>query len=146
MKNIFYLGLSLLLCSVASTAQKISGQIIPAAVITALSHQFPKAKHVSWERENGNYEANWGGKSGEDNSVQFSPKGTYVEMEQAISVHSLPAKVIQYVHMHHKGMAIHEAARTTDSAGKVTYEAEVSGKDLIFDSSGNFLSTESGTD
>jgi len=34
---------------------------------------------------------------------------------------------------------IKEAAKITDAKGVVTYEAEVTGKDLIFDASGKFL-------
>src|SRR5665213_1424733 len=40
----------------------------------------PQAKGVSWEKEKGNYEANWGGKSGEDHSAQFTPSGEFLEI------------------------------------------------------------------
>ena len=44
-----------------------------------LRQKYPEAKNVGWEKENGNYEANWGGKSGEDNSVQFTPSGSLLK-------------------------------------------------------------------
>ena len=63
---------------------------VPPAVKTALSKKYPNASKVTWEKENGNYEANWGGKSGEDNSVQFTPAGDFIEIVNAIPVSQLP--------------------------------------------------------
>ncbi len=37
---------------------------VPSKVKSALMQKYPEAKNVGWEKENGNYEANWGGKSG----------------------------------------------------------------------------------
>ena len=47
---------------------------VPASVKTALHQKYPviHAK-ITREKEKGNYEANWGGKSGEDTSVMFTP-------------------------------------------------------------------------
>ncbi|MFZ1799839.1 MAG: hypothetical protein WAU24_08235 [Chitinophagaceae bacterium] len=46
-------------------------------VMEANMQKYPESKkyHVNWEKENGNYEANWGGKDGEANSVQYTPSG-----------------------------------------------------------------------
>jgi len=109
-----------------------------------LVKKYPEATKVSWEKENGNYEANWGGKSREDNAAQFTPGGVFVEIEKAISVNELPASVKSYVKNHEGGATIKEAARITDANGKTTYEAEVRGKDLIFDEKGNYLKTATG--
>ena len=94
---------------------------------------------VTWEKEKGNFEANWGGKSGEDMSVMFSPAGAFIEQVQAIKVNELPAGVAKYVKAKYKGAKIAEAGKVTDAAGKTMYEAEVKGKDLVFDEQGNFL-------
>jgi hypothetical protein len=97
---------------------------------------------VTWEKENGNFEANWGGSSGEDNSVMYSPSGQFLEIAKAISVKQLPPSAIEYVKSHYKGSSITEAALVTDAKGKVTYEAEVNHKDVVFDEKGNFVKTE----
>lgn len=120
-------------------AQKIS---VPAVVKSALRNKYPHASHVTWEKENGNYEANWGGKSGEDNSVQFTPAGEFIEIVNAISVSQLPKPVLTYVKQHYKGTKITEAGRVTDAHGKISYEAEVKGKDVLFDANGNFIKAE----
>ncbi len=119
-------------------AQDINAGKVPATVKTAFVQKYPDAKKVSWEKENGNYEANWGGKSGEDNSAQFTPTGAFVEIVLAIPIDQLPANVASYVKTHYKA-TIKEAGKVTDAAGKLSYEAEIKGKDLIFDEAGNFV-------
>ncbi len=101
--------------------------------------KYPKATKVTWEKEKGNYEANWGGKSGEDNGVQYSPSGEFLEYAMAIPASELPSSVTSYIKTHYKGQAIKEAAKVTDAKGTLTYEAEIKGKELIFDDKGNFL-------
>lgn len=44
-------------------AQDLKAKDAPEAVRTACTQKFPNAKKISWEKEKGNYEANWGGKS-----------------------------------------------------------------------------------
>ncbi|RYY67574.1 MAG: hypothetical protein EOO12_00635 [Chitinophagaceae bacterium] len=85
---------------------------------------------VTWEKEKGNFEANWGGKPGEDHSVTFTPNGSLVEIVKAIKVSELPAPVASYVKAHYKNARITEAGKVTDAKGTETYEAEVKGKEL----------------
>ncbi len=115
---------------------------VPTVVKSALVKKYADAKNVTWEKENGNYEANWGGKSGEDNSVQYTPSGNFIEIVNAIAVNQLPASVATYVKEHYKGAKITEAGKVTDAKGKLSYEAEVHGKDIIFDENGNFVKAE----
>jgi hypothetical protein len=130
------------ICSLTSIpvfGQRVKSADVPAVVKTALQQKYPKAMGVTWEKEKGNYEANWGGVSKEDNSVQFTPRGVFVEMEVAIPVAQLPAGVAAYVKTNYGGLKITEAGKVTDAAGNLRYEAEVKGRDLLFDEKGNFL-------
>lgn len=120
-------------------AQRVKNSQIPAAVSSALATKYPTATKVTWEKEKGNYEANWGGKSGEDMSVQFNPAGVFIEQVVAIPTSALPAGVSKYVKEKYKCAKISEAGKVTDAKGKIMYEAEVKGKDLVFDEQGNFL-------
>jgi dihydroxyacetone kinase-like predicted kinase len=120
-------------------AQDLKASAVPAAVKEALAKKYPEAAKVSWEKEKGNYEANWGGRSGEDNSVVFTPTGTFIEIVKAIPVADLPKNIASYVKAHYKGAKIKEAGKVTDAAGKTMYEAEIKGGDLIFDENGNFI-------
>ena len=123
-------------------AQKVKDADVPAAVKSALMKKYPSATGVGWEKEKGNFEANWGGRSREDNSVVFTPEGSFVEQVVAIPVSSLPAGVATYVKAHYPGAKITEAGKVTDAQGKTSYEAEVKGKDLIFDETGNFIKVD----
>lgn len=128
-----------ILFSVTAMAQKVKSSLVPAAASAALASKYPSATKVTWEKEKGNFEANWGGKSGEDMSVMFSPAGAFIEQVQAIKVSELPAGAAKYVKEKYNGAKIAEAGKVTDAAGKTMYEAEVKGKDLVFDEQGNFL-------
>ena len=123
-------------------AQDLKSKDVPTVVKAALAKKYPKATKVSWEKEKGNYEANWGGKSGEDNSVQFTPAGDFVEEVNAISVSQLPPAVSTYVKANYKGAKIREAGKVTDAKGQKMFEAEIKGKDLIFDEKGDFIKVD----
>ncbi|MDN3581853.1 PepSY-like domain-containing protein [Mucilaginibacter flavus] len=127
------------LASGAVLAQDLKLKDVPAAVKTAFTAKYPAATKVGWEKEKGNYEANWGGKSGEDNSAVFTPAGAFVEIVNAIKISDLPKSVAPYVTTNYKGAKIKEAGKVTDATGKTFYEAEIKGGDLIFDESGNFV-------
>ena len=146
MKKTLNLVAILFALSTATFAQEKNegtGKItVPSVVKSALYKRYPEAKNVTWEKEKGNYEANWGGKSGEDNSVQFTPAGDFIEIVNAIPVNQLPEPVIVYVNKHYKGAHISEAGKVSDAKGKLSYEAEVNRKDLIFDEKGNFVHAE----
>lgn len=141
------IGLTAILFTISSLTfaqehEKKERLIVPPIVKTALYKKYPEAKKVTWEKENGNYEANWGGKSGEDNSVQFTPGGSFIEIVNAIPVNQLPEAVIVYVNSHYKGSKITEAGKVTDAKGNLSYEAEINGRDIIFDKAGKFVKAE----
>jgi len=125
--------------AVPASAQDLKDKDVPEVVKSALTRMYPDAKKVSWEKEKGNYEANWGGKSGEDNSVLFTPSGNFIEIVQTIPTAQLPASIVPYVTKHYSGAKIKEAGKLTDAAGKHMFEVEIKGKDLVFDEKGNFL-------
>ncbi|GAC1424974.1 MAG: hypothetical protein NVSMB67_26110 [Flavisolibacter sp.] len=141
-KYISLLSMAALFISASSFAQKAKKMDVPTAVKIALKTKYPTAKNVTWEKEKGNFEANWGGISGEGNSVQFSPNGDFIEIVKAIAVSQLPKSVKVYVKEHYKGAKITEAGKVTDAQGKMSYEAEVNKKDIIFDEQGNFVREE----
>ena len=131
--------LAFMITNTCVMAQALKSENVPGVVKAALASKYPQATKVGWEKEKGNYEANWGGKSGEDNSVSFTPSGIFVEIVKAIPVSELPKEVVPYVATYYKGAKIKEAGKVTDAAGKTMYEAEIKSGDLIFDEKGNFI-------
>jgi hypothetical protein len=120
-------------------AQHVREMDIPGPVVLALMKKFPDAQKVRWEIEKGNFEANWGGRSREDSAATFTPSGAFLELVEAISIHQLPANIAPYVAKKYSGARIREAGKVTDAFGKHFYEAEIKGKDLIFDEQGHFV-------
>ncbi len=127
-----------LLAAVISLSCSNAQKVVPAAVKAGFQKQFPGAENVKWEKENGNYEANFELKE-EEYSALLDVSGNTVETEVEIELSDLSATLKEYVAKNYPGKKIKEAAKITDAKGVVTYEAEVDGKDLIFDNSGNFL-------
>lgn len=154
MKKIIGFGALLMVLSFATSAQTTqktkekeekeqkSKVHVPTVVTAALMKKYPTATKVTWENEDGNYEANWGGKDGEANSVLFTPEGDFLEIVEAIPVNELPAATLQYIKTHYKSAKIKEVGKVTDKNGKTTYEVEVNKKEVIFDQKGNFVKEE----
>jgi hypothetical protein len=124
--------------SVTTMAQKLNSTQVPAAVKSAFEKAYPTVKTIKWEKEKGDFEA--GFKQGDNEmSAVFKANGIQLEFELEINAATLPATVLVYVKQYYKGAAIKEAAKVTKANGEVNYEAEVKGKDLLFDSAGKFI-------
>lgn len=65
--------------------------------------------------------------------------GNIIETEEEISVKKLPAKALAYIKQNYKNIKIKEAAIITDAQGIVTFEAQVTSIDLIFDKQGTYI-------
>ena len=119
-------------------AQTVKETAVPAAVKSAFAKKYPGINKVKWEKEKGNYEANFE-QQGKEASAVFSATGNFEESEIGISATELPAAVREYVNTHYKGATIKEAAKITKANGEVLYEANVKNKELIFDAQGGFV-------
>lgn len=137
MKNLA-IFLAAMFTATFANAQKIQDKEVPASAKTTLKSNYPAATGLKWEKENGNFEVEFEvGETGY--SVVFDNAGNILETEIEINSDALPVKAIEYVLKNYAAQKIKEAAKITDAKGTVTYEAEIKGKDLIFDSSGNFI-------
>ena len=118
-------------------AQKLAASKVPANVRATFAKMYPSA-NAKWEVEAGKYEAGFK-QGGNTMSVLIDKDGVLAETETGIKVTALPAPVLAYVKEHYAGKVIKEGAKITRADGTVTYEAEVEGKDVIFDASGKFI-------
>lgn len=134
MKKLALLPMMIAIISLSACAQKTTA---PGVVKTAFSKSFPGVS-AKWEKEGEKYEANFK-QNGSTMSALFTANGSLLETETDIKKSELPNVVLTYAASHYKGKAIKEAAKITKADGTVNYEAEVDGKDVIFDSNGNFL-------
>ena len=143
MKNtLIFIGI-LALSACSSSAQKTENKKeakgVPQAVKDIFAKKYPSASGASWEKEeDNNFEAEF-----EMNEVEYSAvfdkTGRFVEQEMEIRVIDLPQAITGYIETNHKGKKIKEASRIEFADGTINYEAEVQGKDLIFDQSGKFI-------
>lgn len=119
-------------------AQKVQEKDVPANAKNTLLKAYPNAKEVKWDKEGNNYEAGFD-LNKVDYSVLFDEQGNITETEIEIGLNELPQKAKDYIAQNYKGLSTKEAAKITDAKGTITFEAELKGKDLIFDTEGNFL-------
>lgn len=136
MKKLIFL---LTIAAAASmNAQKIKKENVPASVQQGFQKQFPTVQQIEWQKENDNYEAGFK-INGTETSVVINPSGQILETEMEIGINALSAPIKSYLTKHYPNQKIKEAAKITDVKGTVTYEAEIKGKDLIFDRNGKFI-------
>jgi len=131
----------LMLFATVTFAQKMQEKDVPSNVKAAFKKQYPAAKQVKWDREDAKYEASFA-LNKIDNSVLIDAQGNIVETEVEIELNQLPKRVGEYVKINYAGEEIMEAAKIIDAKGTITYEAEIKGMDLIFDSNGKFVKAE----
>jgi len=133
MKSIIIILVAALLCCNSAFAQQKNE--VPASIKADFSKKYPAATEVKWEKEAGKYETSFM-LDRKEMSVLYNANGAVEETETKIAVSELPTKAKTYALS--KG-SIKETAKIVTANGGVKYEAEVKGKDLIFDDKGNFL-------
>ena len=134
----FSLSFFAILFTFISFSQKIADKNVPAVVKASFVKKYPSATSIKWDKEDANYEASFDFNK-IDNSVLMDAKGNILETEVEINMKKLPEAVSAYMAKNYAGKKMTEAAQITDAKGTITYEVEVKGKDIIFDSNGNFI-------
>lgn len=114
-------------------AQKMTADKVPSAVRESFTKQYPNAKSAKWDKEAAGYEASFK-MDGKDMSIVFDAKGMEKEVETDIKFSELPMPVQTAL----KGKKVKEAA-IIKKGGKTYYEAEVGGKDLLFEADGKMV-------
>ena len=114
-------------------AQKMTADKVPSAVRESFTKQYPNAKSAKWDKEAAGYEASFK-MDGKDMSIVFDAKGMEKEVETDIKFSELPMPLQTAL----KGKKVKEAA-IIKKGGKTYYEAEVGGKDLLFEADGKMV-------
>ena len=139
MKKLFLLFLLGAGLSIDAPAQRNYNDEIPAAVRTAFTQQFPGTE-ASWAKEGDQYVAHFRQKR-LDMNIRYNAEGAVTRMEEEIKVWQLPLPVIEYMEQHY-GDTPKEAAKVTRANGEINYEAQVNGKEVVFDASCAVLEEE----
>jgi hypothetical protein len=111
---------------------------VPELIKNSFYAQHPGVK-PKWEKDGGNYEAAFT-VDGNKNSVLITPAGKIIETESQIPEAQLPPAAITYMNAHYDLKKVNAFAKLELPDGKVEYECEMKGKDILFDQQGNFIS------
>ncbi|RYD96119.1 MAG: hypothetical protein EOP50_07045 [Sphingobacteriales bacterium] len=139
MKKMGIIAGLVLLCS-GTYAQKKKQIQVPDQVRSSFVKAFPGVAGT-WERADGNYEVNFRS-DGKEMSCVMNSRGEVLETETEIGPDTLPAAAIAYLKNHYAHQKVKGAARIQQAGGTVTFEAEIPGKDILFDANGNFKKEE----
>jgi cytochrome b subunit of formate dehydrogenase len=139
-KLIFLLAIAGLFMQANAQEQKVSAKDVPAAVTTAFYKANPTIKDVDWSKTGINYV---GGYEVDKvaNSITYNVSGKLIESQTEIVSSALPTPAMNYVKLNYKEDEVKKAYKVTDANDVVTYKAQVKGKDLTFDSNGNFINS-----
>jgi len=124
-------------CTIAVSAQNLKESEVPSSVKAAFNKKYHDT-HAKWEKEKDNYEVNFR-KDNKSMSAVIDKEGTIIETETGIRIKMLPQNVQSYLKTHYEGAKVKEAAKIVKANGDINYEAEVNGKDVIFDDNGKFI-------
>ncbi len=132
MKNKIILAVIALLCNTAISAQKLSKDKVPAAILAAFQAKFPKATAVEWEKEGDKeYEANFKS-AGVEQSVKYDETAKWLETETEVSATSLPKAVSDALHTQYAGYKVDEAETVDTYNIGMVYEVELTkGKETL---------------
>lgn len=122
----------------SSFAQRKKQVVIPDSVKKALQKKFPDALVSAWENEGNLYEAEIEYHK-KFFSVLIDNTGKILSTEEAIDPALLPEGIKNYIVKNLKGRKVRDAAKITDAAGRVSYQADIAGLDYVFDTNGNLL-------
>lgn len=117
--------------------------IVPDKVKQAFEKLYPTATDVRWIQEPSIFEAKFtDGKM--KGAVSFNDMAEIMETEEVIEKEQLPnlAGVLDYIHEHYEGETVTSFEKITKQGGQVSYELQITGKELIFDAEGKFLEEE----
>lgn len=137
MKKLVILSVALVIASTIHAQHNLALSRIPAATKAAFAKAHPNLAGT-WEKEAGNYEVSFK-EGGKDMSCIIDKNGKIYETETEIGVNQLPSPVTAYLDKHYKGIKVKEAATIVKADGKIIYEAEIKGKDVLFDANGQLI-------
>ncbi len=144
MKKSFLLAIAFI-GAVSLHAQK---NIVAAKVPAAAREAFAKAHPAvtgKWENEDAAYEVTFK-ESGKDMSCVIDKAGNIQETETVVPLSQLPAPVTAAIAKKYKGVKVKEAATIVKADGTTIYEAQLNGKDVLFDAQGNAVKKKKDND
>ena len=125
MKSIFLLLSIMLLVSFGfSQNLKVSADVVPASVKAAFLNKYPSITKIVWEKEFGNYEANFKMHKKEYEAT-FDSTGKWIKTAMDFERTDLPEVVLSAVEKEFPGAKIKEVAKGERFDNKPYYEVNI---------------------
>lgn len=127
----------------AISACQSSKSEAPAAIQDAFKKLHPDATILQWNDESPVWEAKYQ-EGNEKGAVSFDANGEITETELVIDEVQLPNSPLipEYIKTNYPEEKIQGCEKITQANGTVTYEIQITGKELVFDDQGKFLVIE----
>lgn len=127
----------------AACNQAAKTREVPTNISEAFIKLHPNATILKWNDEHPIWEAKYQD-SEEKGAISFNAKAEVTETELVISENLLPnASVIpDYIKTHYPNEKIKGCEKITKADGTIIYEIQITGKEIVFDGSGKYLSEE----
>ncbi len=137
MKKILFL-IALTGFFVNAQGQGLKSTDVPVSVMDSFNINYPEMQDVEWNQDGINYSAGF-----EENqlgrTITYAASGKLVGVDEQIVLSAVPNSVTAYVLKNYEGNEMDSASKVTGADGTVTYKTKMEGKDLFFDSRGNFM-------
>jgi hypothetical protein len=123
-------------------AQKLAATDVPQAVIAAFKKSNPTVSNPEWDKDKSNFRARYIVDK-KPRSITYSSSGTLIVHDSKVAIATLPPGVKVYLDKNFPGHAddVNKVLKMTKKDGTVTYDVEIDGNDLIFDSKGTYIRT-----
>jgi hypothetical protein len=122
-------------------AQSIKEREVPQLIKKSVSEVYPEAKNISWEIEDGMYEASFM-EAGKELTCVIAMNGKITQIEEEIGTSGLPGGALSYLAMHELRTDKMEVTKIKDARNTITYEIETEGMSYLFDERGNLISKQ----
>lgn len=129
------------LIAVTLAACQSEGPEPPQNITAAFHRLYPEARITQWNDESPIWEAKYT-ESDTKGAVSFNANGEVTETELVVPDSALPAAGMVYITEHYPRERVQRCERVTDDRGKVVFEIQITGKELVFDAQGSFLQEE----
>ena len=143
MKTITLL-IAMMAFSVNVQSQKLELREVPEAVMIAFRKANPGVGNPQWRKEKGCYQAKCLINK-TPKTYTFSKLGTPIVNDGKTAVSILPGDIKVYLDKNYPGVQVDKVLKIMKADKSVTYNVEVSGTDLFFDSNGKFLKSKKTT-
>lgn len=137
MQKLMLLAAFFLLSSIAYS-QALQTREVPSNVTDKIKALYPNAEKVSWEMEDGFYEASFRNNK-QETSVTLSSQAVLVRTEVELDKSVWPSFISSFLSTRSDSPKAEEVDMVTDIHGTVTYEVEAGDMEYILDAKGTLL-------